>query len=487
MALSNAQVLSQIPQAYKRTSAEIAAGVTPTNYAYSAPNPLRYGSDPTGTNDSTTAIQNAINVAAKMGGYIVDLGPGTFKVTGLTISSTGVILKGAGCSGYEYTNNESLPSYPTQLLYSGTSGGIVVNVESLNLTTTPTIHGVGVQGMYINGNALAATGLAVQGVRDSNFSDVHVDGVTTQAFLLNALSQTGSVDSTNVQYCTFSHLTWMLLQTASQSAHGIVLTTADLPANTDSDVAFCIFRQCNGECYNGICYVLAAADNNSFFGCTATRRGPGTTNAGLSIRGADENLFWDFSVYGVHGIEILGTASGYLANPYANVFFCTDVQNGTQYPTLDANVSCQYHNSANGWFTLRAINVSGQKVIDAFSERGATEAGSDVSLIRNPGSTANAVQEGANLTLGDAAAGTNSCLQHSGGQTEIWQYNGGVWKQIIWWDTGGTMHLPGGTTGTQGATFSASNKPGSTSQTSPAIWLPIYLNGAQYYIPAFSA
>ena len=308
-----------------------------------------------------------------------------------------------------------------------------------------------------------------------------------QAYLLKALSEVGSVDSTNVQYCTFSHLTWMLLQTASQSANGIVLTSADLPTSINSDVAFCTFRQCNGECYNGICYILAAADNNSFFGCTATRRGPGTTNAGLSIRGTDENLFWDFSVYGVHGIEILGTASGYLANPYANVFFCTDQQNNTLYPTLDANVICQYHDSANGWYTLRAFGVTGQTTIAAYSERGATESGPDLTMVRNHGSTANAVLEGANLTLGDAAAGTNSCLQHSGGQTEIWQYNAGAWKQIAWWDSGGTMHLPGGTTGTQTATFSASNKPGTTAQTAPAIWLPIYLNGVQYYIPAFSS
>ena len=46
---------------YARTAAEIAAGVTPTNYAYAPGDVRRYGADPTGATDSTTAIQNAVN------------------------------------------------------------------------------------------------------------------------------------------------------------------------------------------------------------------------------------------------------------------------------------------------------------------------------------------------------------------------------------------------------------------------------------------
>jgi hypothetical protein len=43
-----------------RTYAEIAAGVTPTNYQYLAPNILRYGAVDDGTTDCTTAINNAL-------------------------------------------------------------------------------------------------------------------------------------------------------------------------------------------------------------------------------------------------------------------------------------------------------------------------------------------------------------------------------------------------------------------------------------------
>ncbi|MDA8119133.1 MAG: hypothetical protein M0Z85_03595 [Gammaproteobacteria bacterium] len=71
MTLSNAQVLSQIPQAYQRTAAEIAAGVTPTNYGYPELWVERYGADPTGTTDSGVAFRNACLVARQKGGGII--------------------------------------------------------------------------------------------------------------------------------------------------------------------------------------------------------------------------------------------------------------------------------------------------------------------------------------------------------------------------------------------------------------------------------
>lgn len=48
---------------YSQTSAEAAAGVTPTNTNYSPGDIRRYGADPTGSTDSTPSIQNALNVA----------------------------------------------------------------------------------------------------------------------------------------------------------------------------------------------------------------------------------------------------------------------------------------------------------------------------------------------------------------------------------------------------------------------------------------
>jgi hypothetical protein len=47
---------------YPQTEAESNAGVTPIYYYYEPGNVLRYGADPSGTNDSSTAFQHALNV-----------------------------------------------------------------------------------------------------------------------------------------------------------------------------------------------------------------------------------------------------------------------------------------------------------------------------------------------------------------------------------------------------------------------------------------
>jgi hypothetical protein len=44
-----------------------------------------------------------------------------------------------------------------------------------------------------------------------------------------------------------------------------------------------------------------------------------------------------------------------------------------------------------------------------------------------------------------------------------------------------------GTTGAKSATFTSTNKPGTTNQTTPAIWLPVTLGGTLYYMPLFAA
>jgi len=68
---------------YPRTAAEIAAGVTPTNYTYEPGDVRRYGADPTGVSSSTTAIQSAITV-----GSTVYFPAGTYLAQGLSQSTS---------------------------------------------------------------------------------------------------------------------------------------------------------------------------------------------------------------------------------------------------------------------------------------------------------------------------------------------------------------------------------------------------------------
>ncbi len=75
-AARNAVAQSCTSPCYVATAAEIGAGVTPTNTTYPPGDIRRYGADPTGAFDSTTAIQNALNVA-----QAVYIPPGQYTIT----------------------------------------------------------------------------------------------------------------------------------------------------------------------------------------------------------------------------------------------------------------------------------------------------------------------------------------------------------------------------------------------------------------------
>jgi polygalacturonase len=69
---------------YSQTAAELAAGVTPSNYSFLPGDVRRYGADPTGSADSTAAIKTAINVCHFGQGAnarFVQFNDGTYKTT----------------------------------------------------------------------------------------------------------------------------------------------------------------------------------------------------------------------------------------------------------------------------------------------------------------------------------------------------------------------------------------------------------------------
>jgi len=91
---------------YPSTPAESVNAVPPSNRAYPPGNVLRWGADPTGMRDSTSAIQNAVNVAWAAGNYaspwsgeggatpVIVFPPGRYRVTGTITVPTGVTLRG---------------------------------------------------------------------------------------------------------------------------------------------------------------------------------------------------------------------------------------------------------------------------------------------------------------------------------------------------------------------------------------------------------
>lgn len=81
---------------YPQTSAESAAGVTPTNYAYPPGDVRRYGGDPLGVIPADTAWTSNVAQAGKPGGSEM-VGPGSYLLsTGIVIAADGVKLRTTG-------------------------------------------------------------------------------------------------------------------------------------------------------------------------------------------------------------------------------------------------------------------------------------------------------------------------------------------------------------------------------------------------------
>jgi hypothetical protein len=108
-----------------------------------------------------------------------------------------------------------------------------------------------------------------------------------------------------------------------------------------------------------------------------------------------------------------------------NLAFATG---GTQRVLIgsNGNVTLNAPSSGSHTITLAAVDTALQIVSGNSSGSGNT----DVQIGR-AGSTANTVGTGPNFRLGDTTNSTFSMFQHSGGQTELWQFNSGAWSQVL--------------------------------------------------------
>lgn len=106
---------------------------------------------------------------------------------------------------------------------------------------------------------------------------------------------------------------------------------------------------------------------------------------------------------------------------------------GTWAPSF--NLSATYTMTGDWTFTPASgtgVTINGVASTNALivnSGSAATAAISD-EIVNRAGSTINSIAEGPSTEWADTTNGTSSLIQNSGGQTELWQYNGG-WNQIL--------------------------------------------------------
>ena len=131
-----------------------------------------------------------------------------------------------------------------------------------------------------------------------------------------------------------------------------------------------------------------------------------------------------------------GTSTGYICNLAGTLYVGAGSQNAIGIGTA-GNVTI---NAPTSGTALTVDGTPGTYGIILNSGSAATTGSGDLYITRN-GSTANSIGTGPSIQLQDLSASPQSAtmLQQSGGQTELWQYNG-TWQQVAYFDTSHQFH-----------------------------------------------
>jgi hypothetical protein len=364
---------------------------------------LDFGADPTGTSDSTTAIQNAINAAQSKNGGIVLIPWGTYNISSeLVVSGSNVILQGYGGDGL---HNGGTGAYPaTKIVYTGaSSSSSMIKFYTVQGTGNSRINGVGLKNIYLDCAGLKAGGINILSVNKGVFDHITIlhptfVGVQVTTYLDGQLAE----ESTS-QENIFNNIDVRCFDlSACANANGFILTS-NAPGTANANASFNTFVYCGGEFVNGTAFLLSDADNNNFISCRAFFVG---TGKGLDIQGADENYFYDFSCGGFPSkLYVRGTASGFFANPVSNCFLFPDQGNGTVYPNLDANCAV-YWQGADGVGVYSRFNKN-------------------VISDNNPSANFLSLNEGVTSLIVDNNSQSNMLLTRGGVLTNSWAINVG--------------------------------------------------------------
>jgi len=133
----------------------------------------QFGADPTGTQDSTSKIQNAINWLSSQNGGILLFPEGTFKHTGISLLNS-VSLEGVGAGGA-----------PNAAIYLGT---VLLNTSNTNSITIGN-GSINMRNIRIRNLRITSTGTALSGINATQWGnmdaltgvmiDTHITGGVT--------------------------------------------------------------------------------------------------------------------------------------------------------------------------------------------------------------------------------------------------------------------------------------------------------------------
>jgi Pectate lyase superfamily protein len=526
---------------YPQTAAEIAAGVTPVNYAYAPYNVKRYGALGNGSANDGPAIQIALSLCGPglttiyfpPGNYLVTSASASTPNVSLTIPGIQITLRGEGAFASKITNG--IVGNPANSLFTWTAGGsnaAWLLVEGLYF------QGNNISGAGGNGNTFSLIGVLgtafanTATFRDCFFANLlgnglsglgaSIAGAAIYMYFANVVKVINCFFETcNVGLCIDGNLTnqtekvhvsdTTFENTVNYAINALFVTnllvndqtifnnTGNSPILLNSVQESCTIDSCRFKVFTAggaiVCVSTQNVDqlnitNNFFFNTFQSSPFPcldlGSNIEGLNIVG-NEFLFDSTVTNGGQAI-VLQDPSGFIGASY-NI-------TGNRFLASNSCVISSFillNNGTDGFDSLfiqgnyfGQQSAGGYTVTNAIALTGAA-GGSSTTVANNTFATAtatitNAINIGAGwtgtLVLNNTYIGTiTNKVVNNGTKTLRIEAGSQTLLQSI--DTLAT-------TGSKTATFSASNKPGTNNVTAPANWLPVVCDGATYYIPLFS-
>ncbi|MGS1010141.1 glycosyl hydrolase family 28-related protein [Achromobacter anxifer] len=238
-------------------------------------NVLDFGADPSGVNDSFSAIMAAIAAANQLGGGSVNFGRGLFRISQPLVVGDGsdanvssrdhrIRLVGEGFGshdGQDFVQQQGA----TEILYDGpTSDSAAV------ISLAGPLHAVGVEHITLNCNRKAGVGLLVNHVADSAFIAVMAKAYTRAGYVLTTRSLFPPACAYGCGNNVFLHCYGVM--PASSNAQGIALSSGvsetksltGQPDAANNDFIGGVFFYGGSALSSGI--YLHGADNNTFQG-----------------------------------------------------------------------------------------------------------------------------------------------------------------------------------------------------------------------------
>jgi len=194
-----------------RTAAEVAAGVTPVNYAYAPGNVKRYGATGNGSTDDRAAIQTAIDVMQQIGGTVY-IPAGQYlirRIAGLDSQYNGLVIPYTDVFG-----NES------QLVIEGDGHAscLLAGDNSMTVVRWSDSHNV-LRDLAIDGNAkTGVTGLSLIGsdTTDTSLAE-HIDWNLIERISINACAEGIELESPSAGGCYYN--TFIRVRLYSNTRH----------------------------------------------------------------------------------------------------------------------------------------------------------------------------------------------------------------------------------------------------------------------------